>query len=179
MNSIEKAVDRIAEKLAQITTRLVGEQRAHELVHTSNGTKEKAPKEVWAFADEEDADRWVGGYPSRDEAIEEAEYSFDDDSEIWVQRGELVPTSKLLPDVDDILERIKENAYECTGEDDLISVSPAGAKELQDMLIAWADHHIGDTGAWRGVGKPELIRGVGCIDGEDGSSYAPNGGDSQ
>lgn len=110
---------------------------------------------------------FVGAFPSKKEALDDAYESVGKHDDIFVQAGQYEEVTKLAPSantvVSSIIEMIGENAYEDCGEDaaeDWPAVEEEQHKELEEQLDpiirAWMMKHL-KMPAWVPVGTAEKI----------------------
>lgn len=119
----------------------------------------------WGYASSKDAEGWTGCYLTREEAIEDgrSDYSYLTEhgrqyDGFWIHSGHLLSVETVLPDVDDLLERMGETAYDEAGEvaEDYPDVTNEARIELEGLLRGWVEKHALPT-FWVADGEAEFI----------------------
>lgn len=113
----------------------------------------------WGYSTEEQPDMWMGSYPTRQDAINAAIADEPDPAvALWVSRG-VQPDPVGYLDVDDIIERAQESAYDEAGEaaEDWLAVTEEAKAELESLLREWVQKHA-PIEFWVSGGKAELVR---------------------
>jgi hypothetical protein len=115
-------------------------------------------RERWGYADEErPSEGWTGAYKSRRAAVDAGRKVYP--GEVFYVKGGTCPEpSAFLPDVDDLLDRMAEQA---AGEGmpewvDWPDVSAEGKAALVAALERWAAEHL-SLDWWIATGEPERI----------------------
>lgn len=121
------------------------------------GTGGNAGREVWGWSNSDMAERWIGDYATKEEAIDDAEANSDHDVEIWVAPGQYTETSSFLR-ADLIIERAQEMALDESSFEggDLFEVSEKDTAELQALLGEWAKRLV--LKGWEKTGRSILVR---------------------
>ena len=111
----------------------------------------------WGYASSRDAETWTGAYETRKEAILDGLADYCGEG-FWIHSGHLVPLETVLPDVDDLLERMGEVAYDEAGEvaEDYPDVTDEARIELEELLRGWCEKHARPT-FWVADGEAEFI----------------------
>lgn len=121
--------------------------------------------ERWGYASSKDAEAWTGACRTRDEAIKEGSSHFSFLLEFggrydgfWIHSGHLVTLEMVLPDVDDIIERMGEQAYDEAGEcaEEYPDVTNEARIELEGLIRGWCEKYATPT-FWVADGEAEFI----------------------
>ncbi len=113
----------------------------------------------WGWALSEAAEFWQGA-SSRQEAIDSARAQAGSGKDVWIQSGVTADAADSLPDPDQFIENMEQNAADsgCPDEIDEPFTFADGADEaLQELLAAWAKKYVKTTNWWVPVGKPERV----------------------
>jgi hypothetical protein len=114
---------------------------------------------LWGHAERLPAggERFDGAFKSREEAIEDGRKTYRGGS-FWIAGGDAPTPESLMPDVDDIVERITEHAWnEGRGAaEEFPQLSEEARTELEETLTAWAKKHL-DVNFWVQQGTAEKI----------------------
>lgn len=94
--------------------------------------------ERWGYASSKHAESWTGCCLTQDEAIAEGRATYCCEP-FWIQSGHLVPLEAVMPDVDDIIDTMRDRACDEAGEvaEEFPDVSQAAKDELADLLMDW------------------------------------------
>lgn len=120
----------------------------------------ETPKKVWGYASYPD-EPFSGAYDTREEAVEDGKDEFETESghdSFYVIDGAMADVAAYLPDVEWIIEKLGENAYEEAGEiaEGYPEVSEEGKLALEELLLAWANKYAKPE-FWIASGRAELI----------------------
>jgi hypothetical protein len=112
----------------------------------------------WGYADSDIAERWTGALPTREAAIHEALVELDDDI-FWIQQGRHPDPSDFFPSAQELFELARERACDEVGEaaEEWPDVGLVAEGELDALLKAWMQKHLGRCAFWAPVGEPEEI----------------------
>jgi hypothetical protein len=91
---------------------------------------------VWGYAGGVDTEQWHGEYASRQEAIDAARADYGEDATFAVSMGRKPSPVEYLPEVDWILDDIRQRADEAAGDvtEGFAEVSEEAEEELKHLL---------------------------------------------
>ncbi len=111
----------------------------------------------WGHALTQFPDRWWGAHESKEAAIANGRATYIGES-FWIASGYVPATDSFLPDVDWVLDQMRDAARERAGEaaEDYPDVADAGRVALERALAKWAAAHAA-VEFWCATGTPEHI----------------------
>ena len=111
----------------------------------------------WGYASSRNSEAWIGECKTRQEAILEGIATYCGEP-FWIHSGHLLSVETVLPDVDDLLERMGETAYDEAGEvaEDYPDVTNEARIELEGLLRGWVEKYARPT-FWVADGEAEFI----------------------
>lgn len=110
---------------------------------------------------EERRKNYTGAFKTREEAIADGRATYGEGETFWIASGMPPTPESLVPDADEIVERISEQAYDVASEaaEEFPQLSDEAKAELDELLEGWAKKHL-DVNFWVQEGDAEKIEPV-------------------
>jgi len=111
----------------------------------------------WGHSTSHEPETWSGSFKTREEAIADGKDLYGES--FYVKSGCVIDAYQAMPKADELMDRMGEYAYDnWVVPDGFPDVSAEAQNELNALLRAWCDKHLGDVEHWMCDGtKPERV----------------------